>query len=540
MTYKPQPIDTSGVRLPPDLAALTEYLAANTHEVWARGRVGEGWTYGERRDDQALTHPDLVPYDRLTDAEKQFDRATATEVLKLILHRGYKILPPAGEADDAPKPAAAELAGIDLKKLSVVQLVHLWRSVDGSGDRDVAPPPPDLYARLAERALKLGEPLLAFDVLKEALKRHPGLVRLRQLQSVALSRSGVAEEATKKLRALLAEGVDDEETRGNLARTLKDRWEAAAAVDPHEKRRLLEQAFEAYETAYRHPKGGYWTGINAATLAACLGRRETAEQLAAEVEAACQAKLDGARDEDAYWELATMGEAALVRRDFAAAEAWFRRAAAAAGDAYGNVGTTRRNAALLLRHYGEDPAALDRWLPMPRVVVFSGHMLDRPMRLFPRFPADLEPAVAAEIRARVEALDVRFAFAGAACGSDILFLEAVAERGGDLTIVLPYQLDRFLRDSVCLVPGSSWEARLRTLLARDRTRLIYASQGELQDVGVSNEYANHFMFGLAGIRAFQLRTELAAMAVWTAGSATASAARRAPSPAGARSASSRW
>src|SRR5687767_5678567 len=105
---------------------------------------------------------------------------------------------------------------------------------------------PGVYANLAERALKLGEPLLALDVLKAALKEYPTDVRLRQLQAVALSRSGVVEEATRLLERLVAEGHEDEETLGNLARTLKDRWEAA--TDPAERQRLLEQAFASYES----------------------------------------------------------------------------------------------------------------------------------------------------------------------------------------------------------------------------------------------------------------------------------------------------
>jgi class 3 adenylate cyclase/tetratricopeptide (TPR) repeat protein len=507
MTYQPMPIDTSGVRLDPSLVELTEFLAENTHEVWAQARLREGWTHGPARDAAAKRHPDLVPYGQLSDSEKQYDRDTAVQTLKLIMARGYQIIPPTG-SDDAAAALAPGAAAQEIRKLNVGQVINVWRSSDGADFRAA----PQFYRELAGRALKLGEPLLAFDILKAALKRFPRDVPLRQLQAVALTRGGVVADATRRLEELLAEGVDDEETLGNLARTFKDRWDAAAA--PGERDRLLQRAFVAYETAYRHPKGGYWTGINAATLAACLGRVDPAEELAREVEAECRRRLEGLDDADAYWELATLGEAALVRRDFDAAESWYRRAAAAAGDQYGNIGSTRRNAVLLLRHFNADSSLLDRWLPMPRVVVFSGHMIDRPGRANPRFPAALEPVVAGEMRKRVAALDVRFGYASAACGGDILFLEAVAERGGEVNVVLPYDLDRFMRDSVCLEPGSRWESRLRALLARDRTRLIVASQGDVHDAGVSNEYANQFTFGLAGIRAFQMRTELAALCVW--------------------------
>ena len=90
--YIPQPIDTSAVVLPADLVELGEYLARNTHEVWARQRISEGWQYGETLDRDAKTHPDLVPYDDLTEGEKQYDRNTSTETIKVILSLGYKIV----------------------------------------------------------------------------------------------------------------------------------------------------------------------------------------------------------------------------------------------------------------------------------------------------------------------------------------------------------------------------------------------------------------------------------------------------------------
>lgn len=89
--YQPNPVDTTGVELPRELLELTEEIAENVHEIWAQGRVAEGWTYGPARDDEKKTTPCLVPYDQLTDSEKQYDRNTALETLKLITALGYKI-----------------------------------------------------------------------------------------------------------------------------------------------------------------------------------------------------------------------------------------------------------------------------------------------------------------------------------------------------------------------------------------------------------------------------------------------------------------
>lgn len=89
--YKPNPIDTSKIELPQDLLELTEKIAENVHENWSIGRIADGWTYGETRDDDKKTTPCLVPYSELSDSEKEFDRVTAIQTLKTIVAWGYKI-----------------------------------------------------------------------------------------------------------------------------------------------------------------------------------------------------------------------------------------------------------------------------------------------------------------------------------------------------------------------------------------------------------------------------------------------------------------
>ena len=91
MSYQPKPIDTSNITLSDELLELTEKIAENTHEVWALGRVQQGWTYGAERKKEEKTTPCLIPYDELPESEKEYDRRTSMETLKLIVKLGYKI-----------------------------------------------------------------------------------------------------------------------------------------------------------------------------------------------------------------------------------------------------------------------------------------------------------------------------------------------------------------------------------------------------------------------------------------------------------------
>jgi len=90
-TYTPQPIDTTDVMLPKELEVLVEQMSKNVHEVWSETRIQQGWTYGEQRNDELKTHPCLVPYEKLPEEEKEFDRNTSVGTLKLIMKLGFKI-----------------------------------------------------------------------------------------------------------------------------------------------------------------------------------------------------------------------------------------------------------------------------------------------------------------------------------------------------------------------------------------------------------------------------------------------------------------
>jgi len=93
--YQPQPINTKAIQLSPDLLRLIERLAEHNHDVWAEARIRDGWTHGKSRDDIRKTHPDLVPYQELSESEKDYDRATSIGVLKAVFALGYVIQPAA-------------------------------------------------------------------------------------------------------------------------------------------------------------------------------------------------------------------------------------------------------------------------------------------------------------------------------------------------------------------------------------------------------------------------------------------------------------
>lgn len=45
-SYKPAPLDLMSIALTPKLEELIDQLAENTHNLWAKDRIQQGWTYG--------------------------------------------------------------------------------------------------------------------------------------------------------------------------------------------------------------------------------------------------------------------------------------------------------------------------------------------------------------------------------------------------------------------------------------------------------------------------------------------------------------
>ena len=91
-TYEPKPIDVSDVILEEDVTELREAIAENAHEIWAIERMQEGWTYGPERNDELKHNPCMVPYSKLPESEKEYDRQMAMQTIKLMKKLGYDLV----------------------------------------------------------------------------------------------------------------------------------------------------------------------------------------------------------------------------------------------------------------------------------------------------------------------------------------------------------------------------------------------------------------------------------------------------------------
>ncbi|XP_056911322.1 ryanodine receptor 1-like isoform X2 [Takifugu flavidus] len=101
--YKPAPLDLNHVKLTPNQNTLVERLAENGHNVWARDRVRQGWTYSIVQDIVNRRNPRLVPYNLLDEKTKKTNRDTVCSAVRTLIGYGYNIEPPDQESSaDGP------------------------------------------------------------------------------------------------------------------------------------------------------------------------------------------------------------------------------------------------------------------------------------------------------------------------------------------------------------------------------------------------------------------------------------------------------
>lgn len=359
---------------------------------------------------------------------------------------------------------------------------------------------------LARDALALGHANLASEILRESAAQPRAPAEVRYVAALAAARIGALRSAQSLIDGLLDEADAGElhsEVLALAGRIAKDRW---ARLPPGPLRDDAgRKAIDCYRRAWELTRDAF-PGINAATMLQLTGQSRAASELARAVRAVAEESTDTAT----HWREATLGEAALLLGEADVAAVHYRAAVAAARHAVGHIASMRRQVRLLSASMNI-AEAVQSALEVPRVVVFTGHMLDAPGRSSPRFPAALETAVANEIAARVAAMGAGFGYCSAACGSDILFIEALLARKAEVHITLPFEREDFITTSVAFA-GQGWIGRFESALAQAASVTYGVREHYLGDDSLF-AYAGTLMQGAAVLRARELEAEPLLLAV---------------------------
>src|SRR5262249_22142505 len=286
---------------------------------------------------------------------------------------------------------------------------------------------------------------------------------------------------------------DCAEVRSLRGSNEKSRWRDEWWDAPPEQRRsralrseYLNKALNEYGEAFEEDLNHYYAGINA--MAMCVTQARLAETLPevwadrfdteeeglreldalrkkiGKLTAVVQFSLQAARKrQPGIW--VEMSDAALVlltaTRPARVAMA-YRKALTGAAPFVSDVERRQlqpyERLSILTEHVASaldelPPASRTQELRKQRVLLFAGHMLDKPGRVPPRFPVENEEIARQEIRKAVMAEQsetgaIAYGIAGGANGGDLLFHEVCAELGIRTELWLALPSDQYLEVAV--------------------------------------------------------------------------------------------
>ena len=255
----------------------------------------------------------------------------------------------------------------------------------------------DLYYPLAKCALDMGENFYAYDIAERIPEEMntPNLPKIH-IMALALARSGSLMRAAELLDRLPE--TDDSEIVGLKSRIVKDM--AINTVNPDSKRELFQKAADLSLDVFRKKKQ-YYNGINAASCLFMANQKTTAQRLIKEsILPICEKESV----HDLWWE-ATMGECFLLLENFDISALHYKKAIdlAVNNGLLGSIASTLKQLYMLTEKFrSTDVEKIEKLLNLPGVAVFSGHMIDRPDRKIPRFPAYTEDQVRMELAAIIQ------------------------------------------------------------------------------------------------------------------------------------------
>jgi class 3 adenylate cyclase/Flp pilus assembly protein TadD len=349
-----------------------------------------------------------------------------------------------------------------------------------------------------------GEYLRAYDCLEKALAESPDDRQLQYLSVLALVRSGAYPQARKLYDQFGLAALDNEDYLALGARLRKD---AALADTTAGRADSLLAAARAYEAVFRKTHGDY-PAVNAATLYLLAGHEQQAHLLAQASLAIADQQAPG-QGLGEFYRLATQAEAKIVLGQGGEAHDDLVRAMRHAESNWSAVAGTRKQLSLMLSTV--QAAGVLEPLTPPVVIHYCGHMMRASGQGGSAHPLDGK-VIARAIARELARLGVGFGYGSLASGADILFAEALLERGAELNVVLPFDLAEFVDISV-LPAGPDWVRRFERCLEQ-ASQVTYATEDQYLDDAALFHFATRLGMGLAIQRARGLATRVEQLAVW--------------------------
>lgn len=333
---------------------------------------------------------------------------------------------------------------------------------------------------------------------------------LKHRAVLALARAGAADFAQSEYnRYALGRVQEHEDIMALAGRLAKDRFEASGDIEE------ARASANFYEAAFKST-GGYYSGINAATMSLIAKVPIEIVMGRAQAVLARLSSLSGESDEDRYFIHASRAEAHYILGDKMAAQMALQAALDYDPLNYTAHASTYRQFCLLARAHNESTDWL-RPLRAPLSVHFAGHLFSE---------IKDEDRLSVAMSDLIQKEDIGFGYGALAAGSDIIFAECLLAEGGELHVVLPVPLDIFKAASVIALDNDGrlqWAARFDKCIEQSSSLRCVSAHGDWPEC-VLNNYAGRIAMGEACSRAHALSSKAGQVLIWdaeTGGSLTA-------------------
>ena len=348
--------------------------------------------------------------------------------------------------------------------------------------------------------------IAAYEAAKRGLVTDPDNRKLQHAAVLALARAGSTRFAEQEYRRFgLHKVTDNEDVMALGARLAKDRFLQAIGRDPVSHARLSAQL---YDNAFA-ATGGYYSGINAATMALMAG---ATHDIAAQKAKALREHLPKTKtlsSGDLYFIEATRAEAYLLEGDLMRAHRSLRIAIQHDPLNYTAHASTLRQFRMISEQLGQNAEWLKDFNP-PKATHFCGHIFGtEPAQ--PALSEDDVQQLREDMSDLIQKHDIGFGYGALAAGSDILFAEALLAEGAELHVILPVDIERFVAVSVAPY-GADMKTRFERCMSRAKSVQIVTPHAPWPDAG-ANTLAARVAMGKAVVRARHLSTHAVQCAV---------------------------
>lgn len=290
-----------------------------------------------------------------------------------------------------------------------------------------------------------------YDSAIVALRESPDSLPHMHQAVLALARAGSLAFARQEYARYGLDKVwHDEDIMALGGRLYKDLYLSSSGVMARDF--ALESA-DRYEAAFR-ATGGYYSGINAATMAWLGGVPNEIANMRAQRVLELLPTQDLSEKTDKYFVEATRAEARLLLGEEIAAQSALQEAWDHDPLNYVAQASTLKQLKMISKKLEQPLSWLSHFTP-PQSVHFAGYIF-----------ADSIPEtdlldLKKKVTDSIQRQDIGFGYGALAAGSDILIAEALLDQGAELNVVLPGPKDAFIETSVRPY-GAHWLDRFET------------------------------------------------------------------------------